>query len=148
MSYSTGEAAILTRLQACTGFSSTNTGRMNWKLLNSGASDHYGVIRPGAFTLEWITINTYSAAWTTIIEVYQRYTDETTTYTNLYTYVNAVLAMLAYPNFGAASTVFDGNITGGSEPEEVWTAGGEGPLWLRWRINIEWQEHTTVTFSE
>lgn len=147
MSYSTGEALILTRVQACTGFSSTNTARSNWKILNQGKSDHYAILKPGKPRHEWITITDYIIYWTTIIEVWQRYTDETTTQNNLYTHINNLLPILAYPNMGSVATVLDSTIGDWEEPEEMWTESG-GPLWLRWKVPVIWQEQVSVTFSE
>ena len=47
--YSAGEALILKTIQATTSFSANNTSRANWKILNSGKSRQYVVLRAGAF---------------------------------------------------------------------------------------------------
>ena len=49
MSYSAGEALILTRLQAISGstWTSNNSGRGTWYMLNTGKADHYAFIKPG-----------------------------------------------------------------------------------------------------
>jgi len=147
MGYSDGEALILTRVQACSNFDSTNTDRTDWKKLNTGNSDHYAILRPGEFRINWMALSSYHAVWTTVIELWMKYTDDGTTQASLYGYLNDLFAILAYPHMGDSSTVLDANITGGPEPQEMWPRSG-GPVWLRWNINIEWTEETNVTFSE
>ena|SRR3990167_2344578 len=150
MSYTIGEALILTRVQAVSGYDSNNTSRANWLILNSGKSDHYAILRPGEFSLPWLTITRYLANWTTVIEVWQQYTTDVASRTNLYAQVATLLASLqTYPHLGdgANSSILDAAITGGPEPTENWTAGG-GPIWLRWNLNVLWKEEIEVTFAE
>jgi hypothetical protein len=145
MSYSTGEALILTRVQACTGFTSSNTSRADWKVLNSGRSDHYAILRPGSFSLEWQTLSMAVISYTTVIEVWQQYVDDATSYTNLYGYVNNLYNILQYPHLGGL--IQDSTITGAPEVEQMWRQEG-GPAWLRWSVSISWQEEQAVTFAE
>jgi len=147
MGYSDGEALVLTRVQACTNFDSTNTSRCNWKILNTGNSDHYAILKPGPFEDGWDSITGALTKWTTIIELWQLYTDETTSYTNLYGYLGNLFAIRGYPHLGNSAIVRDSNFRGAPAPDEMWPKSG-GPIWLRWNINIEWTEETNVTFSE
>jgi len=147
MSYSTGEALLLTRVQACTGFDTNNTSRCNWKILNKGKSDHYAILRPGAFNIEWHALSAYTAHWTTIIEVWQRYKDDSTSQTNLYSHIANLMAIMTYPYLGDHTTVVDSSIEGADEPEEMWTQGG-GPGWIRWQLRVAWQEQAEVTYVE
>lgn len=149
MSYSTGEALILTRVIACNSFDSANTSRSNWKILNSGLSDHYAILRPGPFDVEFDTMCTYHINWNTVIEVWQRYTDEATTQSNLYGYVADLFPIMAYPKLGnTGTTILEwSTITGGEEPEEMWIKDG-GPMWLRWRITLAWKEEGVITYAE
>lgn len=147
MTYSSGEALILTRVRACTGFGATNTDRSDWKLLNSGISDHYAILRPMAGAIDWRTLGQYTVTWGTIIEVWQRYTDETTTQSNLFAYVaNLFTGLMSYPHMGGAIT--DSTIRTVGEPQEMWREREGGPFWLRQEVLIEWYEEVTVTFAE
>ena len=146
MSYETGEALILTRVQACTGFTSTNTSRADWKLLNSGKSDHYAILKCGGVAaIEWQTLKSYIVRWKTSIEVWQRYKDDSSTATSLYGYVAAILAIMAYPHLG--STIQDSDITEIGQTEEMWAESG-GVSWLRQTLTLEWQESIMVSFTE
>jgi hypothetical protein len=147
MAYSDGEALLLTRVQACTGFDSNNTSRSNWRILNSGKSNQYAILRPAEFDIEWTALAAYTVTWNTIIEVWQRYTNETDTPTNLYTHIANLMPILTYPYLGDSSKVLDSSIVGAAEPEEMWTAGG-GVAWLRWAARVEWKENIEVTYAE
>lgn len=146
MSYSAGEALLLTRVQACTGFSSTNTARAKWGILDSGASDHYAILKAGRSEIEWITYTEYNIHWRGIVQVWQRYTDDGTTATNLYGYVNNLLAIQAYPHLGG--TVIDFSIDAISEVHEMQRVGQDGPQWLMQEVEVGWLEETKVTLVE
>ena len=146
MSYSTGEGFVLSRVRACAGFNAANTAQSDWKLLNSGADDHYAILCPGAFTLEWVTPNVYQANWVTLIQVWQRYVDETTTHNNLYGHVNDLLALLAYRHLNS-STILDASFEGAEAPLEM--ANREGGIsWLRWDVRVKWSEQAEVTYAD
>ena len=147
MAYSDGEALLLTVVQAMTGFDSTNTSRGNWLVLNKGKSDHYAILRPGPFRLDWSTISNHLIQWETVVEVWQRYVDDATTKTNLYARVADILPIMSYPNMGDSSVVEDSTFEGGEEPQEMWGRSG-GPEWLKWEMRIKWYERTAVTFAE
>jgi hypothetical protein len=151
VSYSSGEALALTRIRACTGFDTTNTSRSDWKILNGGKSDHYAVLHLGAFTQEWISPRVYKANWQTVIEIWQRYKDETTTPSNLYTHIANIMAGLApYRKLGDTTNVIeDANTRSGGAIEEMWQRkNGAGPQWLKWDLLLEWSEEVTVNYSE
>ena len=149
MGYSEGEALILTRVIACNNFDSTNTSRGNWKILNQGKSNHYAILRPGAFDVEFDTICTYHVNWNTVIEVWQRYVDDATTRTELYARVADLFPIMAYPKLAdTTGNVLEWSVvSGGEEPEEMWTASG-GPAWLRWKITLSWKEEGDITYAE
>ena len=148
MTYATGQSLILTRVQACDVFDTTNTSECDWKVLNSGKSNTYAILRPGAFKREWLSATMYRMNYTTVIEVWQRYTVEGTSYTNLYTGVNALMAMESYHRMGdTTNAIEDFTIEGSDDPEEMWTKQG-GVMWLRWKMRVRWYEETTVTYAE
>lgn len=148
MSYDTGEALIEDVVLSCASFNSNNVTRGEWLILNSGKSDHYVILRPGAFTISWLSPDAYLGNWITVCEVWQQYVDDAETRTNLYSYVNEVIAkVLSYKNLGDTNnTIIDSTISGADEPLEMWTREG-GPAWLKWELNIEWNETATVTYA-
>jgi hypothetical protein len=151
MSYTAGEALILTKLQAISGsvWTSTNTSRGNWLMLNSGASDHYAVLRMGEGTNDGLSISVAVRRYTTIIDVWQAYVDDGTSYTNILGYWEAILDQFdAYRKLGdATGTVQDARCARWDAVEEMWRSGG-GPRWLRQRFYIRWDEENAVTYAE
>lgn len=147
MSEATGEAAVLATLRLATGFSSTNTALANWKLLNTGKDDHYGIVKAGPFTRESSSaLGSYDATWSTVVEVWQRYKNDVDSYTSLRTHIDNVIAKFdAYPQLG--DVVFDSMITEGGEVEEMWRENSDGPSWLKRDLTVTWQEYTNPTFA-
>lgn len=148
MTYTSGEAAILTVLRADSNFDTTNTSRANWKLLNTGGSSggEYVILRPDESAIQWITPTTYIARYVTVAEVWQRYTTETDSFTNLYTAVANVMTALM-PERKLNTTVTDATVRRIPAPEYRWIEEG-GPMWLVQEVAIEWTEETTVTFTD
>jgi len=79
MSYQTGEAAILSLIQALDGLDADNTlslandsTRQAEGLLNSGRSDCYVILRPGAFSRVYADIGASEThtTWGTVIAIY------------------------------------------------------------------------------
>jgi hypothetical protein len=79
MSYQTGEAAILSLIQALDGFDADNTlslandaTRQAEGLLNSGRADRYVILRPGTFSRVYADIGASEVhtAWQTMIGIY------------------------------------------------------------------------------
>ena len=145
MAYATGEGLLLTVVQAMTGFDSTSTSQADWSILNKGTSDHYAILRPGPFVNEPLTPTLNEITWTTVIEVWQQYTDDGTTATNLYGHVDNMLNIRKYKNFSNSAVVANAILSGGDEPEEMWNSGG-GPQWLRWKMNVTWKEQECITY--
>lgn len=149
MSYLAGEALVLTQLQAVTGFSSTNTSRGKWGILNSGKSDNYGIVKPGAFSRTEIAMSANLTNWQTIIQVWQRYKDDGVTLTDLETLTDAVISRFdQYRKLGdTTGAIVESFITGGGEAQEMWNKSG-GLSWLKQDLIVTWQEHTNVSYSE
>jgi hypothetical protein len=147
MSYATGETALLAVVRTCTGFSSTNTSQCNWKLLNQGKASEYVILRPGAFAIEWITMSAYVTRYTTVIELWERYKDDSTTYTNLYANIAALMTGIQPERLLNTAGIQDSTVSGASAPQEMWKKGG-GPQWLKWELTVSWQEETIITFTD
>ena len=144
MSYNDGEKLLEKRIIALDLFAQNNTARNNWKLLSSGNSDHYAILRPGAFRFRWLSGTDYIVTFSTIVEVWQRYTDDGDSHSNLGSCVADIFGILAYPKLGDSSEVLDSNIADSPEPTEM---HGD-VLWLRWPIIVNWEEIDSVTFQE
>src|SRR5690348_7708824 len=114
MSYPAGEALALTQLRAVSGFSATNTSRGKWKLLSSGKSNHYGILKPGPFKIS--DRSQIGTLWRTVIMIYQRYKDDGDSMTDLEANVSAViLRFRQYRKLGdTTGTISDSSVIEGS----------------------------------
>lgn len=148
--YQDGEALLLAKVRACNNFDSANTSRCNWKILGTGKSarGNYAILRPGPFELTWVTPNTYDAPWTTVIELWQRYTNDIDTKDRLYARIEDLLTglMASKRLDDATGEVLDFTLRSGGEVEEMRNKRG-GVEWLRWQLSCLWQERHTVTFA-
>lgn len=147
--YPDGEALILTQLQNVSGFSSTNTSRGDWVILNSGKSAFYGILKPGIFSRSQGAISMNISTFNTIIQVWQRYKDDGTTLTDLENHVENIINRFdAYRKVNdTTGTIVDAFVSEGREVEEMWTKDG-GLSWLKQDVIVQWQEHDNVTYSE
>jgi len=146
MSYKTGEDLIFALVKTATNFNANNTYQANWKALNKGKDDHYAILRSGESTVEWITLRGYITHYQTIIEIWQRYRDDSTTQTTLYGYIGNILNKLqGTPKLGdKGSTIQDSSVSVANTPEEMWTNNANGPSWLRWKITVKWDELSSI----
>lgn len=148
--YPDGEALILTTLQGVTGFSTTNTARGKWGLLNKGTSDHYGILKPGEFNRAQITMTGNESLFNTIIQIWQRYKDDGDSLTTLEGHVkNVIVYFDNRPHLGGGEGqgIYEGMIIRGREVEERWTRGG-GVSWLKQDLILEWKEIDNATYAE
>lgn len=144
--YGTGEELIQSLIESVSGFSGA-VARGSWRALNGGKSARYAVLitRPTARQFE--TSRTIREDWETVVQIWIRYRDDGTTYTDLGDVVTAVLAKLdAYPHLNDTSGyVEDSTATIGGEVQEMWRGGG-GPAWLRQDVVIQWTGRQTIIF--
>ena len=149
MSYSAGEALILTLVQAATNFSSASTSRGKWGILNRGQSTSaaYAIAKPGPSEITWLSPTTYQARHVTIIQVWQRYKDDGDSLTNLEARVDNILTkLMPSRTLGDTTNSISGaTVTSLGEVEEMWTKKGVGPAWLKQNVVIQWDEEVTVT---
>ena len=147
--YAAGEALVLTQLQAVTGFSSINTSRGKWGILNSGQAAFYAIIKPGAFTREQAAMSANIATYQTIIQVWQRYKDDGDTLTDLEANVDLIIARFdQYRKLAdTTSTLLDAILTNGGQVEEMWNQSG-GLSWLKQDLIITWLDYDSVTYAE
>lgn len=147
--YPEGEALVLTQLQNVSGFSSTNTSRGDWGILNSGKAATYGIIKPGAFNRTQGAMSMNISTFDTVIQVWQRYKDDGETLTTLEGHVKNILNRFdLYPQLAdTTGTIVEAAIVEGREVEEMWTKDG-GLNWLKQDLVARWQEHDNVNYSE
>ena len=146
MSYGDGEALILTLIRLHADFDASNTARGNWKLLNSGNSAFYAILRPGVatFTTDSIgglggVVRTRSRHWRTEVMVYQRYVDDGTSLTNIEGHVSDLIDHIdQYPQLNDSSNIVRiGEAVGMGELVEF---PARAPKWLLWPIFVDWTE--------
>lgn len=150
MSYHAGEVLAETQVAAVTGFSASNVSRAKWKLLNTGASANYAILKRGDTSLEWAAAHVKANNYRTIIEVWQRVTDDQASYDALLTHVDNIQTRLEqYRKLGdTTNTVLDANLTGMSGVTEQWRNNADGPSWFKIDLYLDWSEHKNVTFAE
>ena len=155
MSYSNGEGTLLATLRLHANYDANNTSRGNWRVLNSGKAAYYVILRPGPATFADESVGgglgkvaNRQAEWTTQLMVYHRYRDDGTDAINLQSRVDEIIAHLdKYRAGGSSAAMRDARVISLGQMEEV-RMGADGPLYLRWIINVRWHEQRQVTYSE
>ena len=150
MSYSAGEALLLILIRTVSGYTSANSRRGKWKMLNDGRSNHYAVLKPGAFGPRVHEApGMVLERWGTIIQVWQRYKDDGDSLTDLEAEVEKIIAKVDKdPNMGdTTGLVLDSDLRRGGEVQEMWKTRGGGPAWLMQELVVEWSEQRTVTYQ-
>ena len=150
MSYTNGEANLLTILRATDYYNANNSSRANWKILDSGRKSYYVILKPGEEpgAVQFHAMSAYQITWTTVIQLWQKYTDETTTSTNLFAQVQRVIDAVQPNNRldDTTDTIVNAEIISVSTPLERWTSDG-GTRWLCQDITVQWVEQAAVTLD-
>lgn len=148
--YKAGEDALSVLVQSVDGFDGNNVSVANWKILNSGASDHYAIIKKAGATREWVTLRMIQENPRTIVQVWQRVTDDTASYDALLEHADQIKNRVDKYRMldDESGTVFDANCTGESEVTEQWRNNADGPSWLKMDLYIDWSEQNVITFAE
>ena len=146
MGYPDGEAALLALIKAHAGYDGRNASRQDWKVLKSGASDHYAVLRPGPYTNADNGFGLALRTWRTVIECWRPYRNDEKPQ-DLQTDVMVLIEYLeTYPRINSTAGVYEANITGGGDMVEVTLENGS--LWARWDIYYDWQEEKVISYAE
>lgn len=148
MSYWAGEARLAELIQGAAGFDRRNVTRGDWKPLNSGKSDHYAVLKAGPFTNTADAIGNGAAVttWRTVIEVWQRWIDDSPTVQSLQVHVQTIIEHLErYPSLGTAGVY--AWVSGGGDMQQRWLKDG-GPMWAVWEVYVDWQEERFIDGAE
>lgn len=149
-SYSSGETLLASVIRTVSGFTTANTTIGQWGVLNSGASDHYAIIRKGQHTRAYNTPRMVENTYRTIVEVWQRYKDDGNSYQSLLSYVDSIAETVdQYRKLSDnGSTVLDATYIGSGDVIAQWRNKGDGPSWLRVDMTIEWKEQEITTYAE
>ena len=147
MSYEAGEALWLARIRAMSQFDAGNSSRGKWGIRNTGKSNQYAILKPGLHTREMIGFNRRVNHYQTIIQLWQKYSEDGQSAIDLTTLTSSVLAYLdTYPQMGdATNTVIGGEIT---EVREMQQIPPEAPVWLFVELVGSWDEEASITFAE
>jgi len=148
VSYSAGEALILTQIQAATGYSSVNTSRGKWSILNKEGVVTAVILRPGPFR-EVTRSGARDSFWVTVAEVWHKYIDDGDSMTNLETDIDNILTRFRqYPHVAdTTNTITVAIIREGGELLRI-PPPPDGPHWLMQELKIEWQEQSNLTYQE
>lgn len=147
MTYSDGEALILTRLRVMEQFDAGNSARAKWGILNSGAAAQYAILRPAPFENDYDSMDHahVRTRWRTVIELWQRYVDDGTSAIALQELLQDTLEYLeGDPDFGGTEGAVYGYPAGGGDMLEVWQRNGDGPSWLKWELYVDWYEERAI----
>lgn len=156
MSYSAGEALLLTQIRAVSGLSSDNAYQataVGWKPLNRGKARNYVFLAPGSFERARVSVGglggsqgTHETRYITYCEVWARSgTDYPGAIAQVLSDVDAIITRLdQYRKAGdTGGTIHDVFVRSAGEPEDI----NDGK-WVRQILQIEWIEHETVTYQE
>lgn len=149
MNYVEGEQLIAAAVEAAVGFSSSNVRRGAYGILNSGASDHYAILHSGGTVRTQETLTAKLNTHRTVIEVWQRLTDDSTSVDSLYGHVANIVDYLdPLRDMSSDGTyIRDANVTGVGDVKEMWTTRGDAPSWFKQEIMVDWSEADNVTYT-
>lgn len=149
MAYPDGESLILTKIQALSNFSASNTARGNFVLVNSGKSAHYCILVPGPFERELLAgRGRYCTTWQTIAQLWVRINNYQSDTINLQNRRQEIIGQFdQYRKAGdTTGNIQDVFVKTGRDPSEVTT--NKGALFLVQELVIEWKEESLVTLQE
>lgn len=148
--YKAGEALWLARLQEMPEFDAQNSSRGKWIQRYDGKSDHYAVLKPGAWERMKISPITRMDHYQTIIQIWQRYKDHGDSVVALETLVDSVLDKLdTHRQMGdTGNTIVQANVVAIREMREVYESPtAQTPIWLYVELVGEWHEEVEITYA-
>jgi hypothetical protein len=149
MSYSAGEALILTKIQALTNYSANNTSRGNFVIVNSGKAKHYCILVPGPFSREQYGMGgNYRTTWITTAQIWIKLKGYQETLIALEDRRQEIIDQFdAFRKAGdATGNIQDVFVRAGAEIIEVQVP--KGAVFLRQDLTIEWMEESSATLQE
>ena len=143
MSYATIEARVKLLLEGLTGiFPETKlVSRGDYRELDSGAST-IAVLIPGAFLQDGVAQGGARKSvrdWSVLIDLYRKYLDEGTTWTDFEADRDAILEELEkYPSLNSLPGIVRVQIQADADPGEIDDEDNQGPffVWQRLRVTV------------
>lgn len=148
--YGRGEAAVAAVVAQATGFTTATVTRANWRVLNKGLAALYAVVlQEGQPERVFEGHNLVTERCQTRVQIWRRYKDDGSSYTNLLADVETALAKIdQYPHLGdTTGYVLDSNAIIAGPVMEMWTKAG-GPGWLRQDVLVRWVSQRIVSFLD
>lgn len=151
MSYPHGEKLIFDLLLDMPQFTRKNAGRQlgGWRLLSSGNSMYYAVLRPGKFLPDYDGFGRSHVvtSYRTVVELWETWTSSSETSETLESVMDAVVAHLErYPRLGDPESIAWAAPTGGGEMQERQLQ--DGSKWAVWELFIDWQSERDIDPAE
>lgn len=147
MSYEAGEALWLARLRGMSQFDASNTSRGKWGIRNTGKSAHYGILKPGAHTREMMGFNRRLNHYQTIIQLWQKYTEDGASAIDLEELTSATIAYIdTWPRLGDTANAVQGAKI--IEIREMQQIPVDAPAWLFVELVGAWDEEQAIAFAE
>lgn len=129
-------------------FDTNNSSRGDFKILNSGASDHYAVLFKGEpATRERVGFRMNTIQQRTILRIYQRYVNDSTSQIALQDLIDDIkTAVNPYRVIGdASSTIQSATIT---EEREMMMEPANAPAWLYVELVGVCDEEEIISYAE
>lgn len=150
MSYSAGEALILTQIQAISGFGTTNAVRGRWNQLSTGKAKTYCILRPGGHDESQGGLGGfYHTRWTTIAELWVHLKDYGADTVLLEDARQNIIAKFRARRkaLDTTGTIQDVTVRMSTDPFEMFPPSGK-LAFLRQDLFIEWTEQSSVALLE
>lgn len=153
MGYADGEKLLEAVILEHHDWTAQNVARADWRLLNSGNSAFYAILRPGPASFADDSIGGLGTVkrkrvriWRTEVLVYQRYTKDGASAIALQERVGDLVDHLEqYPRLGdTTGTVRTADVVGTGEIQETQLIAN-GPMWVMWPILVDWTEENEVS---
>ena len=155
MSYTAGEALILTQIRATSGFNANNSSRGIYNILNSGKAKSYAIVRGDSFVNSQSGLGSalggnvqYERDWVTVVELWINLNNYGSSLSELYDRRQEIIERIdQYPRLeDTTNTIVDARVSQGGNVFELVTPGGK--VWLRQDIQISWEENYNATLQE
>lgn len=147
MGYNECEALWLSLLRAMPEFDSNNTSRKDWKILNSGKSNYYAVLKKGEVVRERMAFSTDVAHRQTIIELWVRYREDGTDAIQMDDLTDAITNYVGSYRLGGDSvgTIQRAQIVEEREPQQT---PANAPAWLFVELVGQMDDEEAITYAE
>jgi hypothetical protein len=145
MAYAEGSAKVLEIVRRLPQFSVENSSDSDWRVLSSGKSDVFVVLRRGEFETQWLAPTLYLGRWQTIVEVWQLVMSESDDPGKLHAHHDAIVdELMKWPYLDGVAD--DSSVSGSGRPDYKALEGGL--LFYYCEITVAWENQNKVQFVE